>query len=401
MKSQPRRDEEFDLLRFMGVFYKYRMLILVMTGIIAGVGLFFLFVTSILPSRISILPDMYRPVAVILVNERTSGDIISSLLSSLPFPGQSSIVGGGASSFSYGKLAEVLLHSNSIIDIVAEEFQMAERYNVVRYKKGDTRNKILKYLSVDYDEETMLVTIGYTDYDPEFATRVVNRFVELLDKRFLSIGGNRIIMQKQLLETKITEVKAEIEVLESQIQEFQKKYGVLDIDSLAMEQVTMMAGFRSQLILKEMEIKTYSDFSRIEDPVIKRLKAERDNLLGLIGEMESGFSEYMDVIPSQKDLPDIAQSFYHLERDLSVQEKIYEILVQQYEVIKLSMEGVPMFQVLETADVPDMEIGPHRKTLFITITVIGCVLSIFTAFIVNTIQMIRNDPDRLKRIKGQ
>jgi tyrosine-protein kinase Etk/Wzc len=401
MKSAARYDDEFDLLRFVGVFFKYIRLILIITGIISLGGLLFLFLSSILPSEISFLPDMYKPVAVVLVNERTSGDIISSLLASLPFQGQSTFGGGAATNFSYGKLAEKLISSNSIIDIIAEEFQMVQRYGITRFKKGDTRKTIMKHLSVHYDEETMLITIGYEDYDPEFAKRVVNRFVELLDKRFLSIGGNRIIMQKQLLETKITEVKAEIAVLEGQIQEFQKKYGVLDIESLAMEQVTMMARFRSQLMLKEMEIKTYSDFSRIEDPVIKRLKVERDNLLNLIGEMESGFSEYLEVLPSQKDLPTIAQTFYHLERDLSVQEKIYEILVQQYEVIKLSLEGIPMFQVLEIADIPDMKIGPHRILFFVVISISGFFLSVIIAFILNTIERIKSDPERLKRIKGE
>lgn len=105
------------------------------------------------------------------------------------------------------------------------------------------------------------------------------------------------------------EVKSEIARLEERIKDFQTKCGVLDVETLAKEKITMLAEVRSRLTMKEMEIKTYSDFSTIQDPVILRLKAERDNLAKLLKEMESGFSEYERVMSSQEDLSQLAFQF--------------------------------------------------------------------------------------------
>jgi uncharacterized protein involved in exopolysaccharide biosynthesis len=164
----------------------------------------------------------------------------------------------------------------------------------------------------------------------------------------------------------------------------------------------MMARFRSQLILKEMEIKTYSDFSRIEDSILKRLRAEREHLINLIDEFESGFSEYQGIFPAQKELPLIAQEFEHIQRGLRIQEKIYETLVQQYEIIKLSLEGEEsIFQVIENADVPDLETGPRRSRLFIIISGVGFVFSLVIVVLINIINSILKDPKRLRRLTGE
>ena len=175
----------------------------------------------------------------------------------------------------------------------------------------------------------------------------------------------------------------------------------VSIEELATEQITMLAELRSQLILKEVEINTYSDLSRIQDPVIKRLKSERDNLLKLIREVESGFSTYEDIMPAQKDLPKLALEFAHLKRDLLVQEKIYEILTPQYELAKLSIEGAePLFQILELADVPDRKSGPSRSIICIVTVFVAFFLSIIAAFFLNAVKNIQNDPEKMKRLKG-
>ena len=170
--------------------------------------------------------------------------------------------------------------------------------------------------------------------------------------------------------------------MEAKVEEFQSNYGVLDVDNLAMEKSTIMANLRSQLFLKEMELKTYTQFSTIEDPVVMKLRAERNNLLKLIREMESGFSAYQDVLPAQKDLPAIATEYAHLKRDLLVQEKIYEALIQEYELVKLSLEGEEtLFQVIEYAEIPEVKVGPHRMMICTMTTFIVFFISTFLAFV--------------------
>ncbi|MBA7680810.1 hypothetical protein ES703_89131 [subsurface metagenome] len=168
---------------------------------------------------------------------------------------------------------------------------------------------------------------------------------------------------------------------------------MLTIEELAASQATLLADLRSQLILKEMEIKNYTQFTKIEDPVLIRLKAERDNILELIEQKERDFS--------RKDLPALSLEFARLRMALDIQTRIFESLSEQYEIIKLTLESEPVFQVLELAEVPDIKSGPSRSKICMVTVLIAFAGSIILAFFLNTINKIRKDHSRLKKINGK
>ena len=399
LKEVTNQDDEIDLLALLAVLLRYKWFV-VATTLVAAIGAVAISILSLaLPPEISPLPNVYRPSALLMVNDEQQGGLASTIAST----GLSGLAGiaGISAGGGYGDLAVKLVTNKAILDMIAEEFDVAKRYEIKKSPVGNSRKAILKHLTAEFDADTETLTIAYEDWDPVFAQRMVNRIVEILDQRFASIGVSRNLNEKTLLETKLAEVEAEMARLEAEIQLFQTKHGVLDVTSLATEQVTVMAQLRSQLILKEMEIKTYSDFSRMDDPVSRRLKAERDNVLKLIKEMESGFSEYEQVIPVQKDLPKLALEFSHLKRDLLIQGKIFEILTQQYEIVKLNVEGeAPIIQVLDLADVPDLKSGPSRGMICAVVTVAAFFLSVIAAFVLNAVKNVRSDPERMAKLRG-
>ena len=399
-KTTVQEEDEIDLLELFGVLFRHKFLIIIATVIAAIAALAFSIISIKLPPEKSPLPNKYKAKALILINEQDGGGLPSILSSSQLGP--LAMMASVSSGSSYGDLAIKLLNSKSILDKIIEKYNLVERYKIEEYFKANSRAKLLDNSDFDYEERTNTVAISFEDYDAVFATDVTNSMIELLDQRFSTIGGNRNLTQKSLLENKLADVLAEMAKVETLIIDFQEKHGVLTVEALATEQITTLAELRSQLILKEMEIKTYSDFSKIEDPVIKRLKSERDNMLRMIREVEEGFSSYEKVMPPQKEIPELALEFAHLKRDLFVQEKIYEILTQQYELIKLSLEAeAPIFQVLELADVPDKKSSPSRSLICIITVFIAFFLSIIISFILNAIKNIKNDPERMKKLRGK
>ena len=214
--------DELDLLEYFGVFFRYKFLILIISASVSVCGLLFLFITGILPPEKSMLPDVFTPSALILVNERTVGDTLSSLLSGSTFSSSIGISAGITDRFSYGQLALKLLYSREVLDTITEEFKIHKKYGIKKHMKTLSRNMIKKNLRAVYDENTMTITISYKDYDPYFASSIVNRVIELLDKRFIEIGGYTNIHRKELLEVKIAEIEADIVILEANVQRFQK-----------------------------------------------------------------------------------------------------------------------------------------------------------------------------------
>ena len=86
-----------------------------------------------------------------------------------------------------------------------------------------------------------VLTISYESTDPIYSRDVANRMVELLNEWFLSRGGTTKLKHKTLLEKKLVEVSTEISDLENQIQDFQRKYGVLTVEELAEAQSRVLA----------------------------------------------------------------------------------------------------------------------------------------------------------------
>ena len=392
--------DEIDLLDLIGVLWKHKWLIVSVSALAAIGSVVFALISIKLPPEKSPLPNLYKPQAIILVNDSSSGGGLQSALASSGLGGLAGIAGvsGGGG---YGELAVKLLSTNTIIDAVVEEFDIIDKYEITEQVKGSSRKLVKSKASFNFDAETSTLSISFEEPDPVFATDVVNFFVALLERRFANIGGNRNIRERNLLEVKLAEVDAEILRLESELQEFQRKHGTLSPEVLATEQVTILGEMRARLINKEIEIETYSEFASDNDPFLRRLQSERNQLERSIAEMEKryygGTSDSGD-----SDIPALAVEYARLERDIRVQARIYEVLTQQYELAKLSIEGEdPIFQVLELADVPDIKSGPSRSIIVIVVTMAGFFVSVLLAFVLNAWKNIRNDPERMAKLTGR
>lgn len=403
---QSPEDDEISLVDLAAVLWKRKWLIVGIT-VTAVIGVLAYAIGSLmLPPEKSYLPNVYTAKATMLIQTSSSSSLAAALSSS----GLASLAGLNASAGNTnGALAEVLATSNSTLDALNAKFNFAERNKARKPKTkdekppliSDIRESIKKNLSAKLDAKTNLFVVSYTDIDPAFAKEVVDEVVRLLSERFAVLGGNRALEQKALLEKKLAEVDTAVKNLEAQVKAFQNKYGVIQVEALATEQITILARLRSELIMKEMEIANYQKISNINDPVMTQLKNERDGILAKIKEIETGVGSGSRVMPSQKELPTIAFEYARLQRDLAVQTEVFKMLTQQYELAKLNASGQePVFQILEMAEVPDKKSGPSRGMICIVATLAAFFLAILVAFIAESIDKIRKDPETVARFKA-
>ena len=280
-----------------------------------------------------------------------SGALTTSALSGL-LPGQVNNM----------RLAVILLNSKTIVDQVAEDFGLAERYNIIRDVRGEVRKRFLAKATFDSNQSERLLRISYRSADPVFAEAVVRRLVEILGERFAKLGIDRSKERRDLIEARHGEVEGQIEEYAERIREFQQRHGVLNVDDLAREYVRRKADLNTQLLLQEVEIQTYAGVAPDSDPALRVLRAERDNLRQLIEEMESGYEAYDGQLPAQDELPELAQEFARLRLEQAVQIELFKLLSREYELAKLEAEGQePIFQVLEWPEVPDLRDSPSSR----------------------------------------
>lgn len=97
--------------------------------------------------------------------------------------------------------------------------------------------------------------------------------------------------------------------------------------------------------------------------------------------------------------PNVSIETARIQMELNAQQKVYEQLKTQYELLKVNMQSEqPVFQILERPEIPDMKSEPSRGKLCIIITFAAAFISVFLAFALNAWHNIKNDPEAQKKL---
>ena len=386
-------------LRYYRILMRQKWLIVGITGIVTVVTVAFAIISIKLPPEKSPLPNVYTAEAVIFVLQNEQDGISDSILNALGLAQPGRQVTG----FSNGDMILEILNSRTIMDRLIAEFKLADRFEVADTRKSVMRQSLASNFRFDYSRNTGSLKLSFSDTDPVFARDIVNRTVALLDEWFVLNRGLAKQKTKQNLEEKLTEVRATIDSLQTRLKNLQKKYGVLNAQELGVTQAESLANLRSQLIMKEIEIKNYLIYARIDDPHLQQLNEELRNLQDLISKNQTSVPS---VSPgegdAQRNIADVAQEFSLLTNELDIQQRIYNTLSPQYEAIKLTPESEPIFQVFELAEVPDVKSGPKRSKLVVMAFAGSLCFSIALALSINAISDWKKQlADRGKRTKAE
>jgi len=208
-------EDEISLIDLFAVLWRRKVMIITIT-LIAAVGVVLYSVISlILPSEESYLPNVYTPKALMLIDNRSSGGGLSSILGSMG--GLASLAGlsvQGSSSSS--ELALFLIKTNSLLDAIVDNFDLIEKYNLKKSQspRSSSRSILKNNFKAEFDKASGVLSISFTDKDPVFARDVVNYCTVYLGKRFDELGLDKNKIEKENLETNIANTYKEILQLE-------------------------------------------------------------------------------------------------------------------------------------------------------------------------------------------
>lgn len=375
------------ILKYYTLLRRYLWLIVITTGAVTLAVTLFALLTIVLPPKMSPLPNFYTADAILFVSTNEDAGLSESILSALGATLQSRETG----SFNNGDMLLEILHSRTIMDRLISEFDIMRRYGLPENKRTQARQRLLGNFSFFYSRNTGSLRIAFVDTDPAFARDVVNKTVDHLNEWFVQNKGLAKQKTKLILEQKLREVQVDINELQSRLKDLQQKYGVLNAEELSVSQATSLANLRSQLIMKEIEIKNYSVYAQISDPRLEQLNDELQNLRDLIRRNQTAVPAITTGDGKSLSLADVAQEFSRLTNELDIQQRIYNTLSPQYEAMKLNPESEPIFEVFELAEIPDVKTGP-RRSRFVLLAMVGSFgFSIALALGMNTIGEWKKD----------
>ena len=240
-------DDEISLIDLFAVLWRRRVMIIVITLIAAVLVTLFSLISIVLPQDKSYLPNVYTPEALMLIDNKSSSGNLSSLLGNMG--GLASLAGiSSASGSSFSELALFLIKSNSLLDSVVDRFDLIERYmiDVKKSPRAESRKALQKVLAAAFDVKSGILSISFTDKDPVFARDVVNYCTAYMEERFIELGLDTNLIEKENLELNIANTFMEIIKLEEESRNLElsvasaSPYGrlpaiTIDINRIALE----------------------------------------------------------------------------------------------------------------------------------------------------------------------
>ena len=166
--------------------WKKKWYFIIPMSIAAVLLVFFCMLSVWMPPEKSPFPNKYTSTAKLIIRETSSTGGISSSLSSLASLGGIDL-GGGADS-SNGVLITTIAGTNSFKDAIVDEFDLVSRYGIEKHIRSNSRRELDKYLSINIDEDTSVLSVSYTDIDPEFAQKVSSFATSLLIEQFYAVS---------------------------------------------------------------------------------------------------------------------------------------------------------------------------------------------------------------------
>jgi capsule polysaccharide export protein KpsE/RkpR len=375
---------------------------------LAGVS----FVISLLISLL--IPKIYESQTRIMPPETSNtnsallGMLAGRVLGNDSLGGLATSLMGGHSN---GALFVDLLRSSSVTDPLIEKFELQHVY-FKRYRV-DAAKVLARRTTIVQDKKSGVITISVRDTDPRRARDLAQAYLDELNILVNRTNTSPAHQEKLFIERRVQEVKHDLDNAQEAMSEFSSTHATIDLKEQTRATVESQAMLEGELIAAESELQSlqqlYGDANirvRAVEAKIASLKRELVKLEGTSAPLptsaESITSSAQGADKSYlplRQVPRLAIPYANLYRELHVQETLYDLLTQQYEVARIQeAKDIPAVNVIDAPGIPEKKSFPPRTLLTLALTLI--ILSACSLYLLCRHHWLQIDPGDPRRSLG-
>ena len=290
---------------------------------------------------------------------------------------------------SSGALFVDMLDGATVQDQIIRKFDLRRVYWEKYWE--DARKDLAKRTDIKEDRKSGVITIAVSDHDPQRAQKMAQAYVDALNGLVSEVSTSSARRERIFLENRLKTVKQSLNNASQQFSEFASKNGTFDVPEQAKAMVSSEASLEGQLVAAQSELDGLREIYTDSNVRVKTLQARIGSLKHQIEEMsgnranlESDQSNIPGDFPSIRKLPLVGVQWANLYRENKIQETVYELLTQEYELAKMQeAKEIPSVNVLDPPMVPERKSFPPRTVITIVGTLsafmLGCVFVIGSA----------------------
>ena len=328
-----------------------------------------------------LIPKRYASVARLMPPDQpNSGVAMLAAIAGRSVGGLGSLAGNLLGVRTSDALFIDLLHSRTVSDHLIDRFDLQRVYHK-RYRV-DTVKYLARHTTIVDDKKSGVITLTFTDTDPQRARAIAQTYLDELNSMVTHSNTSSARREREFIEKRLVSVQGELHDAEKALSSFSSTHTMLDVKEQTHAMVDAGAKLQAELIVGQSEL---DSLGQIYGPDNVRVRAAQARIASLHRELvklggsssalsedpnaESGQSDG-SLYPSLRQLPRLAVPYADLYRRVRIQETVFELLSQQYEMARIQeAKDTPIVSVIDPPLVAEKKSFPPRTltTLLLTL----------------------------------
>lgn len=345
-----------------------------------------------------VIPKRYEATTQLMPPENVSSEAVA-LLGTLGARGSESpgivgsvggaAMGGVASDLlgmkNTGALFVTILYSRTVSDRLIEQFQLQRVYHAKLME--DARTALWERVDISADRKSGVIGITVTDRDPRRAAAMAQAYVSELNRLVAEVSTSAARRERIFLEDRLKTVKAALDNASQRFSQFASTNSAIDVPAQGKAMVEAAAWLQGELIFAESQLRglerIYASGNvrlQAQQARVAELKKQLEKLGG--GDLASDGTSDHSAYPSIRKLPLLGATYFDLYRESKIQETLYQLLTQQYELAKVEeAKQIPSVKVLDVAVVPTKKSYPPRTLIVVSGTLLSLAVTAIWIFV--------------------
>jgi uncharacterized protein involved in exopolysaccharide biosynthesis len=334
------------------------------------------------------IPKQYKSSASIMPpDQQGSGAMLLAALSSRSggLGALGGLAGGLLGGHTSAELFIDLLRSTSVSDHLIDRFNLQHAYHK-RYRI-DTAKHLARCTKITEDKKSGVITIVVEDTDRVRARDLAQGYLDELNNLVLRTNTSSAHRERVFVEQRLHTVQSDLERAQLEFSEFSSRNSTIDIKEQTRAMVDAGARVQAELMIEQSGLESlrqiYGDGNvrvREAEARIASLKSELARMTGSSAPLAAGKQDVTaadpgdsgkkgELYPSLRQLPRLAVPYADLYRNVRVQETLFELLTQQYELARIEeAKDIPAVSVIDAPGIAEKKSFPPRLLLSLLLT---------------------------------
>jgi uncharacterized protein involved in exopolysaccharide biosynthesis len=342
-----------------------------------------------------LVPNRYSATTRLMPPESSGGTgmaMLSAIAGKGAAPGLSSLASDLLGTKNSGALYMEALRSRTVEDQLVNRFDLRRVY-WVRYME-DARKYLDDNTNISEERKSGVITVSVSDRNRQRSAALAEAYVEELNRLMSVVSTSSARRERIFIDQRLITVKQDLRRAAEDFSQFASQNTTLDITSQTKAMVEAGADLQGNLMAAQSELEGLEQIYTSSNVRVRSLRARVDELKRQLQEMAGPKSESATaagtanppagnpapgqprsdmIYPSIRTLPILGVRWAELYQQVKIQETVYQLLTQEYELAKIQeAKEIPTVKVMDEAALPERKSFPPRLGFMALGAVLGC-----------------------------